>query len=58
MKNISVFSFITSQVDLKKREESCMSDTDVVTYVVISRHDYVRNVLWINKYEHAFKMAW
>ena len=34
------------------------SDTDVVTYVVISRHDYVRNVLWINKYEHAFKMAW
>ena len=33
-------------------------DTDVVTYVVTSRHDYVRNVLWINKYEHAFKMAW
>ena len=30
-----------------------MSDTDVVTYVVTSRHDYVRNVLWINKYEHA-----
>ena len=52
------FSFVTSQVDLKKREESCMSDTDVVTYVVTSRHDYVRNVLWINKYEHAFKMAW
>ena len=47
------FSFVTSQVDLKKREESCMSDTDVVTYVVTSRHDYVRNVLWINKYEHA-----
>ena len=34
------------------------SDTDVVTYVVTSHHDYVRNVLWINKYEHAFKMAW
>ena len=35
-----------------------LGDTDVVTYVVTSRHDYVRNVLWINKYEHAFKMAW
>ena len=34
------------------------SDTDVVTYVVTSRHDYVRNVLWKKKYEHAFKMAW
>ena len=33
-------------------------DTDVVTYVMTSRHDYVRNVLWINKYEHAFKIAW
>ena len=25
MKNITVFSFITSQVDLKNRLESCMS---------------------------------
>ena len=37
MKNISVFSFVTSQVDLKKREESCMSDTDVICRDIASR---------------------
>ena len=26
-----------------------LPETDVVTYVVTSRHDYVRNVLWISE---------
>ena len=45
MKPLSLLS--TSRGVITARVMMNVLDTDVVTYVVTSRHDYVRNVLWI-----------